>query len=143
MLKEKRDLKYAKIVQKNVRNWNKYRDWGWYQMYGHVRPRLKRTKMREDIARLQEQMANIEKVMREKDEEYEQLQKKLSEIEEEKKKLLEQLEAAKSGATTVEERFLKVKATKASLEKNLSDVNDRLTKQEEKTAEATFSVYLK
>ncbi|VDM32449.1 unnamed protein product, partial [Toxocara canis] len=135
-LKRKRNQQKALVVlQKNIRSWNKLRTWGWFQVYGRVKPMLKSGKMQEELENLQHKMSELEVILEEEDEHRRQVEESLTKAKEEKEKLLAQLEFAKSGAATVEERLHKLVTTKADLERNLNDVHQRLTQQEEKTAE--------
>ncbi|VDN08074.1 unnamed protein product [Thelazia callipaeda] len=137
-----KNMECIKILQKNIRHWQKNYEDAWYQMYGHIRPRLKRTKMREMIEKMQKQMVLLEEKMMKENDEYDSFQQKISEIESEKQKLMDQLEMVKSGATTVEERLSAAKNANNELQKMLNDANNLLTKQENETSEVIGIYFL-
>jgi myosin heavy chain 6/7 len=128
------------LVQKNVRAWSVLRTWDWYKLYGLLKPQLKSGKYAEETERLKKELQAIEALAAKEEAARKAVEAEYKKLAEEREKLLTELELSKAGSSQVESKLTALGAAKAELERNVSDLKDKLGDQQQRTEEAQRSL---
>ncbi|PAV86100.1 hypothetical protein WR25_24427 isoform B [Diploscapter pachys] len=120
------------VVQRNVRAWCTLRTWEWFKLFGKVKPMLKAGKEQEAMGALADKIKELEDAVAKGEIARKELETQVASLVEEKNQLFLNLEKEKANLQDAEERNNKLTALKADLEKQLTNITDRLADMEER-----------
>ncbi|XP_055937975.1 myosin heavy chain, muscle-like isoform X5 [Argiope bruennichi] len=119
------------VIQRNLRKFLQLRNWLWWKLYSKVKPLL-------SIARVEDELRALEEKLKIEHEAFVKEEKVRKELEttnvkllQEKNDLFLQLEAERATFGDLEERLNRALAQKADLASQLTDVQERLTHEED------------
>merc|ERR1712088_330803 len=125
-----------KVIQRNFRQYQEMREWGWFIIIQKTRPLIGALNMETVLRQLAEKADATYGAYQEQLSTKARLQEEMKSIEEEKKALTKQLESEQGNLGVYTERQAKAAAMKADLEVQLGDANNRLVKAEQDRQQA-------
>uniref|UniRef100_A0A0K0EJG7 Myosin head n=1 Tax=Strongyloides stercoralis TaxID=6248 RepID=A0A0K0EJG7_STRER len=135
-VKRRREQVAATIkIQSNVRQWLQLKTWVWFKLYVKVRPLLEAGKEQEKIDAL---TANVEKLKESLGKEtdlLDEINAKKVKLSQEREELLKELDGYRAKQGDITAKMASVNEAKASLEKEIADLNNAIAIEEEKYTE--------
>eukprot|EP01084_Bolivina_argentea_P198821 340333_1 len=122
----------ARVLQKNVATWIKFRKWNWWQLFAKAKPLLNKV--------------GFEVILKELEERVEQLEKELEEAKADREKLTKEYQSKKDVLLGLREdvaslngRINRLEGEKEELTKETDDLSDQLASLEDKIASVSKS----
>ncbi|CAG2228981.1 MYH6_7 [Mytilus edulis] len=123
------------VIQRNIRKWLLLRNWTWWKMYAKVKPMLniareeeEMQKKLEEMNKMSEDLAKVEKVKKE-------LEMKNVELLEQKNEAYLQLQSEQDNVIDLEQRVEQLIQQKAEFESQMKEMDERLLDEEDAAAE--------
>ncbi|XP_042900309.1 myosin heavy chain, muscle isoform X1 [Parasteatoda tepidariorum] len=119
------------VIQRNLRKFLQLRNWLWWKLYSKVKPLLSIARVEDELRALEEKLKSEHDALVKEEKVRKELETNNVKLLQEKNDLFLQLEAERSSAGDLEERLNRALAQKADLACQLTDVQERLTHEED------------
>ncbi|GFQ86252.1 myosin heavy chain, muscle [Trichonephila clavata] len=119
------------VIQRNLRKFLQLRNWLWWKLYSKVKPLLSIARVEDELRALEEKLKAEHEALLKEEKVRKELETTNVKLLQEKNDLFLQLEAERSGFGDLEERLNRALAQKADLASQLTDVQDRLSHEED------------
>nr|XP_035130060.2 myosin-15 [Callithrix jacchus] len=125
------------LIQWNVRAFMAVKNWPWMKLFFKIRPLVKSSEVGEEIARLKEECAQLQKALEKSEFQREELKAKQVSLTQEKNDLILQLQAEQETRANVEEQCEWLIKSKIQLEARVKELSERVEEEEELNSELT------
>ncbi|GFY55713.1 myosin heavy chain, muscle [Trichonephila inaurata madagascariensis] len=119
------------VIQRNLRKFLQLRNWLWWKLYSKVKPLLSIARVEDELRALEEKLKAEHEALLKEEKVRKELETTNVKLLQEKNDLFLQLEAERTGFGDLEERLNRALAQKADLASQLTDVQDRLSHEED------------
>ncbi|XP_032154811.1 myosin-15 [Sapajus apella] len=125
------------LIQWNIRAFMAVKNWPWMRLFFKIKPLVKSSEVGEEIARLKEECAQLQKALEKSEFQREELKAKQVSLTQEKNDLILQLQAEQETRANVEEQCEWLIKSKIQLEARVKELSERVEEEEEINSELT------
>jgi myosin heavy chain 6/7 len=118
------------VVQRNIKKYLAFRNWGWWKLMTKIKPLLTNVKAEEELKAKEEEFKRIQAEAEAREKQRKELEENQAKILQEKNDMKLALEAEKEALAQVESKAQGLTLQKAELEAQLKDLQSRLGEEE-------------